>query len=130
MAPLASAFITSFGNLSDFATEVSSPYFIYGSSLVSLAIGYDYLQGKIDTVHWLYFGSAMALIIELCSASYIIYKSVQAAISFTQGFAFNYRGGSILGNQIALYELAYLTLYLSTALGLILAAFSGAGQMW
>lgn len=72
----------------------------------------------------------MALIIELCSASYIIYKSVQAAISFTQGFAFNYRGGSILGNQIALYELAYLTLYLSTALGLILAAFNGATQMW
>jgi hypothetical protein len=127
---LASALVTSFGDLSTFVSEVASPYFIYGPTLVSLAIGFDYIQGKIDTVHWLYMGTAAFLTIEMCIAAFIAYKTIQAAVNFAQGFAFNYRGGSVLGNQVGLYELGFVSLYLATALSIVIVSFFGASRMW
>jgi hypothetical protein len=66
----------------------------------------------------------------MCIAAFIAYKTIQAAVNFSQGFAFNYRGGSILGNQIGLYELGFVSLYLSTAFALVVIGFFGATRMW
>ena len=88
MAPTGSAFVTSLGDFSTFATDFGSPMFILGESLVSFVLGYDYVMGKIDTVHLLYFATVMGLLIELCAAAYIIVKTTDATISFVKGYAF------------------------------------------
>ena len=67
-----STFITSFGNLEDLATEISGPMFTSGELLVSAAIGYNYIMGKIDTVHMLYMGVILGLLTELCAAAYLV----------------------------------------------------------
>lgn len=88
MAPTGSAFVTSLGDFSTFAGDFGSPMFLLGESLVSYVLAYDYVAGRIDTVHLLYFGVVMGLLIELCAAAYIIVKTTDATISFVKGYAF------------------------------------------
>lgn len=122
--------VTQLGSLASYAEWFSSPYFVWGSSLVSLAIGYDYFEGKIDTVHMMYFGISMALLIEMCSAAYIVYKLVQSTVNIGVLVASSYRLTSIAGNLLPYYEFFYFALYNFTAFGVVVMAFFGSIQLW
>lgn len=130
MAVGVGGFVTGLGNLESYAQYFGTPFFFYGWSLISLIIGYDYIEGKIDTVHMLYFGTVMALLIELCAAAYIVWATVQATVNAGDLLYASFKGYSILQNQIAYYEFGYFTLYIASALTLIVMAFFGATQMW
>ena len=82
MAPTASPFITSLGSFTTFATEFGYPMFMMGESLLSYTIMSDWLAGNIGPETTLYLATAMGLIVELCAAAYLIYKTTQAVISF------------------------------------------------
>lgn len=72
----------------------------------------------------------MALLVELCAAAYIVYTVVQTTVNHALLLVTQFRGHSILGNQLPYYEFFYFALYMSTALTVIVMAFFGAYQMW
>merc|ERR1719329_2135299 len=78
----------------------------------------------------MYFGIAMALLIEMCSAAYIVYKLVQSTVDISVLVASGYRLTSIAGNLLPYYEFGYFALYNFTAFGVIVMAFFGSIQMW
>merc|ERR1719240_2027784 len=124
------SYVTDLGSLASYAEWFSSPWFAWGCSIISLIIGYDWLEGKIDTVHMMYFGIASALIVELCSAAYIIYKLVQSTVNIAVLVASSYRLKSITGNLLGYYEFFYFSLYNVTAFAIVAMAFFGSIQMW
>lgn len=124
------SYVTDLGSLASYAEWFSSPWFAWGCSLISLAIGYDWIEGKIDTVHMMYFGIAAALIVELCSAAYIVYKLVQSTVNIGILVASSYRLKSITGNMLGYYEFFYFSLYNVTAFAIVVMAFFGSIQMW
>ena len=75
MAPTASPFITSLGSFTTFATEFGYPMFMMGETLLSYTVMSDWLSGKIGPLTTLYMGTALGLIVELCAAAYLIYKT-------------------------------------------------------
>lgn len=75
-------------------------------------------------------GDIVVLIVQLCSAAYIIYKTTQAVISFADGLAHIYRLGSVISNYMGQYELIYVTLYYGTAFVMVIQAFYGAMTIW
>ena len=122
--------VTQLGNLASYAEWFSSPFFVWGCSLVSLIVGNDWLEGKIGAVHTLYIGISMTLLIEMCSAAYIVYKLVQSTVDISVLVASGYRLTSIAGNLLPYYEFGYFALYNFTAFGVIVMAFFGSIQMW
>ena len=69
--------VTGLGNLTSFRDWwYSNSSLVWGMFFVYLAMGFDYIQGKIDTVHWLYLGTSMGLLIELCIAGWMAWKIV------------------------------------------------------
>merc|ERR1719240_1727836 len=124
------SYVTDLGSLASYAEWFSSPWFAWGCSLISLAIGYDWIEGKIDTVHMMYFGIAAALIVELCSAAYIVYKLVQSTVNIGILVASSYTLKSITGNLLGYYEFFYFSLYNFTAFGIVVMAFFGSIRLW
>merc|ERR1719240_889388 len=124
------SYVTDLGSLASYAEWFSSPWFAWGRSLISLAIGYDWIEGKIDTVHMMYFGIAAALIVELCSAAYIVYKLVQSTVNIGILVASSYTLKSITGNLLGYYEFFYFSLYNFTAFGIVVMAFFGSIRLW
>ena len=98
MVATASPFIASLGSFSAMAALFGSPLFMLADSLINYIMMYDFLNGKIGPELVLYLGIAMGFVIELMAAAYIIVKTTQAVVSFVEGYAFQYRGGSIIGN--------------------------------
>jgi hypothetical protein len=83
----ASPFVTSFATLESFATWWSASPFLYGMSLVSSVVIYDWVFGTIDPVKLLFLGDVMLLITELCSAAYILVKTTDYITQLTYGWA-------------------------------------------
>lgn len=81
--PTASAFITSFGTLDTYAGYFGNPMFVLGASLLDFIVGYDWLNGRIDTVHMLYLGTVVGLLIEFMAAAYIVVKTTNIVVDFT-----------------------------------------------
>lgn len=69
----------------------------------------------------------MALTMCFASAAYVIVMAVKAAINYTQAFvnayAFEYRGNSVWGNQLGLYELIAFILFAVWSLSTTIGAF-------
>lgn len=72
-----------------------------------------------------YTGSLVGLTMCLCSAAYVVVKTVDAAYD-TLGYAFVYRGASITGNNLGLYELLAILLFITWALVLVIVSLVGA----
>lgn len=78
----------------------------------------------------MYLGTLATLVISLLAAAYIVVKTTAAAISFLDGFAFDYRGASTNGDRMGLYELLFTLLFLATGLVIIILSFVGASNLW
>lgn len=59
-----------------------NPMFVFFQSLLSYTVIYDFLSGNIGTTIIVYLGDIMVLIVQLCSAAYIIYKTTDAVVHF------------------------------------------------
>ena len=89
--------VTGLGDLTSYRDWwYNNSYLMWGAVFVNIAIGFEYIQGKIDTVHWLYMGTAFWLTLELCIAGFMAYKIVDATIVSSQLLYATYKGYSIL----------------------------------
>lgn len=50
-----------------------------------------WINGMMEPIFLIYVGGFISLIVGLCSAAYVAVKTVDAAVSFAEGFAFTYR---------------------------------------
>lgn len=57
--------------------------FVLGASLLDFTIGYDWLNGRIDTVHMLYLATVVGLLIEFMAAAYIVVKITDIVVDFS-----------------------------------------------
>lgn len=71
-----SPFVTSFTNLEGLAAYFAGPMFSNFELMVGAAVGYNFIMGKIDTVHMLYLGVVLGLTVELCAAAFLVYSAV------------------------------------------------------
>lgn len=77
-----------------------------------------------------YLGIVMVLISQLCSAAYISYKTTEALVSFTDGFAFVYRRGSIIANYMGQFEIVFGVMFFATSMMTSVLAVYGAMHYW
>ena len=72
---------------------------------------------------YIYISGLVYLFMSLCTAAYLAVKVVDAAVAFTEGFAYVYRSDSALGNALGFWEAVFMTSLLSWSLGITWHAF-------
>merc|ERR1719460_53684 len=77
-----------------------------------------------------YAGDLIALVASQLAAAYAGVKSIEAAVSFTNGFYYTYAGYSTTGNLLGLWELLSVILFLTWALGISVAGYIEGALLW
>lgn len=67
------------------------PTLSFMSSIVNYVIGVNFFNGDITPAMMVYLGTATVLCVQFLSAAYLVVKATASAISFIDGFAFQYR---------------------------------------
>jgi len=99
-----------------------------GDSLVSW-IAIDGFNKGFPAVNYVYYGVITMLFMSWCSAAYVVYMTVVAGISFTEGFYSIYANYSAEGNLMYLYEvLAIAALIIWGFVTIILSLWAGSMQ--
>jgi hypothetical protein len=96
-----------------------SVWMSFGDSLVSWVAITRFNKGMNPAVFWVYFGVIWMLLMSWCSASYVIYQTVQSGISFTEGFYHIYADYSSQGNLMYLYEVIAIALFIFWAFNVV-----------
>lgn len=109
--------------------------FSLGNSLVQGNVIYLFLTGKIADYGIVYTAVVVSLVMSLISAAYVVYKTIDATISFTLynalEYAANYRGGDTTwGDNIALYQLVATLFFEAWSLALTVYSLMYAMQLW
>ena len=74
-SPVASPFITQLGSFSDMAGMFGTPMLVFAHTFLAYLIGYDWINNNISTAITMYMGDVALLMVSLCSAAYIAYKT-------------------------------------------------------
>merc|ERR1719362_2121137 len=77
-----------------------------------------------------YAGDLIALVASQLAAAYAGVKSIEAAVSFTNGFYYTYAGYSTTGNLLGLWELLAVVLFLTWSLGISVAGYIEGALLW
>merc|ERR1711907_206858 len=77
-----------------------------------------------------YAGDLIALVASQLAAAYAGVKSIEAAVSFTNGFYYTYAGYSTTGNLLGLWELLSVILFLTWSLGISVAGYIEGALLW
>lgn len=104
--------------------------FMLAASLLDYVVLSNWISGGVSPELLMYIGDIGILIINLVSAAWVVVKTVEQAISFTEGFYYMYGNGSAFGNLMGGVELAFIILYLMTSLAITVMAIVGAMFMW
>lgn len=107
-----------------------APAMLVFGTFIEYVIVMNWTQGQISTAMVIYMVDVIVLIVCLLSAAWIAVKSIAAAIDFVDGFAFNYRKGSLFGDMIGGLEVAAFGLYLATSLLVTVTSLIGASLVW
>merc|ERR1719240_1907210 len=77
-----------------------------------------------------YAGDLIALVASQLAAAYAGVKSIEAAVSFTTGFYYQYAGGSLSGDYLGLWELLAVMLFLTWALSISIVGYVEGALLW
>jgi hypothetical protein len=80
-----------------------------------------------------YAGNIVALLLSQLAAAYAAVKTVDAAVSLTNGsynYYYNYAHGSTIGNYLGLYELLAVLFFLTWTLAISLVGYVEADMLW
>lgn len=117
-----SNFITGMGTTTTQFDSVA-PWFTWGLGLLDVAVLTAWLSGMFEPIFLIHAGNFISLIVGLCSAAYVAVKTVDATVSFSEGFAFNYRNYTWLGNMLGAWELLAFAMFMGWSLIVTLASF-------
>ena len=85
------AFITGLGDFSTLSGMFGTPMFTFGQSIIHFIFFNDFTEGYINPLIMMYVGTLAVMVICLMSAAWITVKTAEAAVSFIDGFAKDYR---------------------------------------
>jgi len=100
------------------------------ASLLDYVVLSNWISGGVSPELLMYIGDIVILTINLVSAAWVVVKTVEQGISFTNGFYALYGNGSAFGNLMGGIELFFILLHVMTSLGMTVAAIIGAMFMW
>lgn len=87
-------------------------------------------RGLNPPIYFVYLGDIMMLFMSWCAAAYVVYKTVDSAVSHSEGFYHIYGGYSSTGNLMGLFEvLAVINMILWSFVIVILSIVAGA-ELW
>lgn len=82
-------------------------------------------------LYLVYFGNVMCVVMDLVAVGFVMVKAIDAAVSFSNGFFYNYTSNySGLVGQILTLEFVVFFLYVFWSLLVTLFTFLGAGTVW
>lgn len=100
-----------------------------GDSLVSW-IAIDGFNKGFAAVNYVYYGVIWMLFMSWCSAAYVVYSTVVAGISFTEGFYSIYADYSAAGNLMYFYEVLAIAALIFWALGAVILSLWAGSMQW
>merc|ERR1719313_2050827 len=110
------------------------------SSVVGLAVGmyiFKTASSSMDPAmaQWTpqflaYAGDLIALVASQLAAAYAGVKSIEAAVSFSKGFYYQYSGASMVGDYLGLWELLAVVLFLTWALSISIVGYVEGALLW
>merc|ERR1719313_346323 len=77
-----------------------------------------------------YAGDLIALVASQLAAAYAGVKSIEAAVSFSKGFYYQYSGASMVGDYLGLWELLAVVLFLTWALSISIVGYVEGALLW
>jgi len=77
-----------------------------------------------------YAGDLIALVASQLAAAYAGVKSIEAAVSFTNGFYYTYSGASETGDYLGLWELLAVILFLTWSLSISIVGYVEGALLW
>merc|ERR1719502_2122406 len=77
-----------------------------------------------------YAGDLIALVASQLAAAYAGVKSIEAAVSFSKGFYYQYSGASMGGDYLGLWELLAVMLFLTWALSISIVGYVEGALLW
>merc|ERR1719313_1909795 len=77
-----------------------------------------------------YAGDLIALVASQLAAAYAGVKSIEAAVSFTNGFYYTYSGASETGDYLGLWELLSVILFLTWSLAISIVGYVEGALLW
>ena len=110
---------------SDLATQylTKAPMFTAAATVLCFAVLASWNSGVMGAEWYIYLSTLVFLFMSLCTAAYLAVKTVDAAVAFTEGFAYIYRSDSALGNALGFWEAVFTTGFLMWSLGITWHAF-------
>jgi hypothetical protein len=87
-------------------------------------------KGLNTPIYYVYYGIITMLFMSYCAAAYVIYQTVQAGISFTEGFYHIYADYSSFGNLMYLWEVLTIAALILWSFVIIIWSTVAAGQLW
>ena len=103
------------GSMNDYVT-----YFI---GILDALLVMFWFNGWLGPKFVVYAADFLALNIQLFSSAYVVVKTINSSVSFTDGFASVWGGASTLGQLLGLWELAFVLLYLAWSLFVTTASY-------
>merc|ERR1712188_143610 len=77
-----------------------------------------------------YAGDLIALVASQLAAAYAGVKSIEASVHFLTGFYYVYRGGSVTGDYLGLWELLSVILFLTWSLAISIVGYIEGALPW
>merc|ERR1719482_1112004 len=77
-----------------------------------------------------YAGDLIALVASQLAAAYAGVKSIEAAVSFSKGFYYQYSGASTVGDYLGLWELLAVILFLTWSLAISIVGYVEGALLW
>ena len=122
--------ISSYGRVTDVLNLSTG---VIGLAIVMIIMHYAGLYIKSDALTPSFYaltGEVIGVVLGTFGASYAMVKTITSSVHTAQGFWYQHRGGSIVGDYLAVFELAAIILYLFFALIIIGGTYIEAFLMW
>lgn len=110
------------GDLSTMATGFA-PMLTAGFVLVDFAVYSTWMSGMVGPEFLVFAAMLIFLMTSLVTAANVAVKTVDASVSFVDGFAYIYRNSSTLGNLLGAWELFFVMAFLVWSLGVTYMSF-------
>lgn len=128
-------FFTGLGSFSTYNGLIPiTSLFTSSESFIDGQVMQLFMTGKIQTQGIVYTGIMTTLIMSFISAAYVIYKTVDAAVTYTsssiQAYYFRYGAKSQWGNYLGVYELVAIFMFEGWAFFLSMFSLWFAFDLW
>lgn len=122
---------TTLGKSTDLATLIDfNGFWGLADSFLSSTVLYYWNDSTEGPKYLVYFGDLFSLVMCFVGAAYVVVKSVEAGVSFGEGFYSIYGAKTIFSQLLGLYEVMVIVLWQIWSLVVTLLGIGSAAYVW